>query len=207
MDKEITMSSELDIKMRILLAAKKLFAIQGFNSTTVRQICDEAGANVALVSYHFGGKENVFKALFATFLPLDTMEEFVTRDLDPIEGVVAAIEGITRLRKRDPEMVALMQQEIAQMSPRIEVIREHAFPMWGKLRSVLEKGREEGLFHFRSVDHAFLFVLGSLFIHKQYEYFRPLFKEGAQTFEDIVGDTREFILRGLGYVDERGRTR
>ncbi|MFC4768110.1 TetR family transcriptional regulator [Effusibacillus consociatus] len=58
-----------DVKMRILLAAKKLFAKQGFDGTSVRQICEEAGANVALVSYHFGGKENVFHALFDTFFP------------------------------------------------------------------------------------------------------------------------------------------
>ena len=48
------------MKIRILLAAKKLFAKQGFDGTSVRQICEEAGANVALVSYYFGGKEKVF---------------------------------------------------------------------------------------------------------------------------------------------------
>jgi AcrR family transcriptional regulator len=201
MDGMIAMSNELDIKTKILIAAKKLFAKQGFDSTTVRQICDEAGANVALVSYHFGGKENVFKSLFSTFLPMDDMSDFVKQDVDPVQAVEMSIVGITRLRLRDPEMVALMQQEIALMSPRIHVIREHAFPMWGKLRSMLEKGKEQGHFHFRSVDHAFLFLLGSLFIHKQHEYFKPLLQEGPQTFEDIVKDTREFVFRGLGYAE------
>ena len=51
---------ELDMKMKILLAAKKLFAKHGYDATSVRQICEEAGANVALVSYYFGGKESVF---------------------------------------------------------------------------------------------------------------------------------------------------
>lgn len=60
-------AAESEMKMRILLAAKKLFAKQGFDGTSVRQICEEAGANVALVSYYFGGKENVFRALFENF--------------------------------------------------------------------------------------------------------------------------------------------
>lgn len=201
------MSCELDIKMRILLAAKKLFAKQGFDCTTVRQICDEAGANVALVSYHFGGKESMFAHLFSTFLPLDDMKSFVERDLEPVAAVMLAIEGITKMRLRDPEMVAIMQQEIALMSPRIEIIRKHAFPMWRKLRQVLASGRDQGFFHFRSADHAFLFVLGSLFIHKQNEYFTPLLEEGKQTSEEIVHDTREFVLRGLGYQEDGGRHR
>lgn len=201
------MSCDLDIKMRILLAAKRLFAKQGFDSTTVRQICDEAGANVALVSYHFGGKESMFCQLFSTFLPLDDMKAFVEQDMEPVAAVVVAIEGITRLRLRDPEMVAIMQQEIALMSTRIEIIRGHAFPMWGKLREVLASGREQGIFHFRSVDHAFLFVLGSLFIHKQNEYFAPLLEEGKQAFEEIVHDTKAFVLRGLGYQGSGGDSR
>lgn len=60
-------SEENDVKLRILQAAKKLFAQQGFNATTVRQICEEAGANVSLVSYYFGGKDKVFEALFKEY--------------------------------------------------------------------------------------------------------------------------------------------
>ena len=61
---------ELDMKkMKILLAAKKLFAKNGYEATSVRQICEEAGANVALVSYYFGGKESVFYEIFKQFFP------------------------------------------------------------------------------------------------------------------------------------------
>lgn len=60
-------AADIDVKMRILLAAKKLFAAQGFDRTSVRQICEEAGANVALISYYFGGKDNLFFALFEAF--------------------------------------------------------------------------------------------------------------------------------------------
>jgi AcrR family transcriptional regulator len=45
---------------RILEAAGQLFAERGFESTTVRDICQAAGANVAAVNYSFGDKERLY---------------------------------------------------------------------------------------------------------------------------------------------------
>lgn len=45
---------------RILEAAGQLFAERGFESTTVRDICQSAGANVAAVNYYFGDKERLY---------------------------------------------------------------------------------------------------------------------------------------------------
>ena len=44
----------------ILEAAKKLFAAKGFGAATVRDICTEAGANIALVSRYFGSKSELY---------------------------------------------------------------------------------------------------------------------------------------------------
>ncbi|CAM3459403.1 TetR family transcriptional regulator [Marinicrinis lubricantis] len=193
-------ATEHDVKTRILLAAKKLFAAQGYDRTSIRQICEAADANVALVSYHFGGKEQLFYSLFATFLPNRLIQQFSPEQMDPVAGLRYVIEGITTLRLSDPQLISIMQQEIALMSERVEVIREHAFPIWRKLRQLLENGRNQGLFHFRSLDHTLLMVLGTVFIHKQKEYFAPLMTEGEASFEDVVEDTLHFILCGLGYV-------
>lgn len=45
---------------RILEAAGQLFAERGFESTTIRDICQAAGANVAAVNYYFGDKERLY---------------------------------------------------------------------------------------------------------------------------------------------------
>ncbi len=42
---------------RILDAAEKLFARRGFHGVSVRDITQDAGVDVALVNYHFGGKQ------------------------------------------------------------------------------------------------------------------------------------------------------
>jgi TetR/AcrR family transcriptional regulator, regulator of cefoperazone and chloramphenicol sensitivity len=44
----------------LLKAASEEFARRGFEHATVREICRRAGANLAAVNYHFGGKEELY---------------------------------------------------------------------------------------------------------------------------------------------------
>lgn len=46
---------------KIIMAANKLFTQKGYNATTTRDIAKEAGTNLALINYHFGSKENLYK--------------------------------------------------------------------------------------------------------------------------------------------------
>lgn len=187
---------ENDIKLRILLAAKKLFANQGFEGTTVRQICEEAGANVALVSYYFGGKENMFGAIFETFFPNEQLAA-IDPDMDPLKGVTFLIEQVTRYRYDDPDLITIVQQEVILNTPRIAIIRRHIMPMWLLLRKWLEKGQEQGVFQFRSVDTAFMSVIGTLLFHRQSDYWKVMVKEEPASVEELVEDLTAFLLNGL----------
>ena len=52
--------SKTATRAAILKAAKKIFAAKGFGAATVRDICTEAGANIALVSRYFGSKSGLY---------------------------------------------------------------------------------------------------------------------------------------------------
>ncbi|MBY0492094.1 MAG: TetR family transcriptional regulator [Gemmatimonadaceae bacterium] len=67
-------------RQRLLHAAFDVFAARGFEAGTVREITDRAGANLAAVSYHFRGKEELYVAVIA---------QAVLRVLAPLERDVA----------------------------------------------------------------------------------------------------------------------
>ena len=48
-----------DTKDKILDAAERLFADQGFAATSLRQITTEANVNLAAVNYHIKSKESL----------------------------------------------------------------------------------------------------------------------------------------------------
>ncbi|MEK3733059.1 MULTISPECIES: TetR/AcrR family transcriptional regulator [unclassified Paenibacillus] len=202
--------TEPDIRTRILLAAKTLFAKHGFDGTTVRQVCEEAGANVALVSYHFGGKENLFSALFDEFFPNvdDALEQYRDILAQPETGLALFIEQVMLFKLNDPDMGNILEQEILMHSPRLQAIQDRTFPIWSKLRDLMLDGRSQGKFHFLSIDTTLLLVLGSLLFHKRNYYFRPLLLEEPQPPEAAIAATVEYVYGALGaahLVPERYR--
>ena len=58
------MSDQLPKSEKILDAAEQLFAVHGYDGVTMRKIASIADVDVALASYHFGKKIDVFNAVF-----------------------------------------------------------------------------------------------------------------------------------------------
>lgn len=59
-------AQDLRTRDRLIEVAADLFADRGVAKTTVREICAAAGANVAAVNYHFGGKDGLYQAVVQT---------------------------------------------------------------------------------------------------------------------------------------------
>jgi AcrR family transcriptional regulator len=66
--------SQSDTAERILDAAEKLFAQNGYHNTSLRQITGEAKVNLAAVNYHFGSKEALLEEVFKRrLIPLNAI--------------------------------------------------------------------------------------------------------------------------------------
>lgn len=50
-------------KERILKSAVKLFAEKGYEGTSIREICRNANANICLISYYWGGKQELYNGI------------------------------------------------------------------------------------------------------------------------------------------------
>lgn len=81
----MTQSKKPAKRDRILDVAEQLFAEHGFDGVTIRQIASGADVDVALASYHFGKKIDLFNAVFER-----RAEELNERRLDALRKVQAA---------------------------------------------------------------------------------------------------------------------
>ena len=60
-------------KEHILKTATKLFAQKGYDGVSVREICKASGVNVALISYYWGGKKELFDSVVRELMNRQTM--------------------------------------------------------------------------------------------------------------------------------------
>jgi AcrR family transcriptional regulator len=78
-----------DARQRLLVASLKLFAEKGYAQTSVRDLAVAAGVNVASISYYFGDKAGLYKAVF--FGPLDDPAQEIRRFADPALSLEQAL--------------------------------------------------------------------------------------------------------------------
>ena len=109
----------------LLDAALHLFGRKGYAATSTREIAGRAGANVALIAYHFGGKEGLLAACAEEVARRITLVAGAPADhagLMPAEAV-RRIEGLVRImvtflltRTEAGDLVAFIVQELALRS-------------------------------------------------------------------------------------------
>lgn len=103
-------------RRQILDAAVRVFARQGFHSTRVADIADEADVAYGLVYHYFSSKENVLNELFTQRWSLleQAIEETDKGDLSPRDklGVVAGF--IIDSYRYDPDLMKVIIVEVTR---------------------------------------------------------------------------------------------
>jgi AcrR family transcriptional regulator len=89
-------------RRRLLEAALEVFTAEGFRNATIQQICARAGANIAAAHYHFGGKEELYAAVFEHAVSLADRRVF----LDGL-GTVTSLATVTVRTRVDGQLVSV----------------------------------------------------------------------------------------------------
>ncbi len=186
-----------DRRQQIIDVALELFARQGFNGTTTRQIAQRASVNEALIFRHFPHKEALYWAVIADKCRGTKGREELLRKLEGREGVrelFAWLAGEVLRRNREDRgrsrLLLYSALENHRLSQRF--FRTHIAGYYELLADYIRARVREGVF--RDVDPALAArgFLGMLFYHfliqelfggKRYHRFDP--KKVSATLTNI----------------------
>ena len=142
--------SKTATRAAILKAAKKIFAAKGFDAATVRDICTEAGANIALVSRYFGSKSGLYAEVCRSLYdglaaPLSHLDVGISTAEDWRSNVREWIEHALRLvsatRSPAKEIAGVFRQEMFNPSPMRKYFHDtFMMPIFNCLKRLIEMG-------------------------------------------------------------------
>ncbi|MEM9587265.1 MAG: CerR family C-terminal domain-containing protein [Planctomycetota bacterium] len=140
-----------DARTRILAAAGNVFAAQGYEGATVREICSLATANVASVAYYFGDKMGLYRSVIAEILSQRECEggselagsQERLESLEPEESLRQFIRGmLSHMLNCDPTSwhSQIIMREIHQPTEALSDLVEGMFrPMLESLNECLHR--------------------------------------------------------------------
>ena len=123
---KIITTAEPQPREKILFTALALFAEQGFERTTIRQIAKKAQVNVSAIGYYFGDKVGLYRAAFIEPMgsPSDDIALFNAQNLSLEQALNGLFSGFIE---------PLKQNELAQLCVRLHM-REMVEPtgLWAE---------------------------------------------------------------------------
>lgn len=144
-------SESPDTRESLMNAAKKVFAQHGFEGATVKAIAEAAGVNISLVSYHFHGKEGLFRACFEqvgkqrlasaqrTLQPVSSLEEFRVR-------LKIYAEDFFLFNLEEPEVSTLLHREcVGEMPLTKDIFRETFLKSFDLLTGFFQDAQQKGI--------------------------------------------------------------
>ena len=93
------------VARHIARVAARLFATQGYDATSVREIVEGAGVAKPTLYYYFRSKEGLARALVSVPLSnlVDQLRQIVTTEKDPVHGLEKILEAHFAFCREDPD--------------------------------------------------------------------------------------------------------
>ena len=150
----------------LLAAGTELFAERGYEGVPVWTIAEKAGVNKAMISYHFGGKRQLYLSIVnATFAEIVATVERLADSPRPapelLRDLIAAV-GET-VARRHPYVCTMMLREVLAGGKHLEAeLIDKPVRLLAAVQRIVTRGVREG--SFRPVDPLLthLSIVGSL---------------------------------------------
>ncbi len=136
----------IETRDRILDAARTLFARNGFEGTSVRDITGAADVNLGAVTYHFGGKTQLYEAVIASFIdPMRVrVAEAVAAPGPVLDRIEAGVRAVFTNFQAFPEQPSIMLHEMARQGPLPRPVQEWITEALRNLGGLIAEGQARG---------------------------------------------------------------
>lgn len=116
----------IDTRERIVEAATLEFAEYGYEGASMRRVTEQAGTRHTLVTYHFGGKEGLWKAVFdhnsRAFAMRQRERAEGLRGVDEVQTLRLLLEEFVRYSAENLNLHKLMTQAASASAPPIDTM-------------------------------------------------------------------------------------
>jgi AcrR family transcriptional regulator len=151
-----------DKQIQIMEAAERLFADHGFAGTSVRDIAEAAGVNLAMISYYFGSKEKLMEAMFqhrGQHLKMQLQNILLNSNMTSVQKVEKLIdEYIDRIfQKQCFHKVMIREQMMNNTGPIAEQIAQLKQTNQTLFKQIIQEGQKKGDFK-KGIDIPFLMM-------------------------------------------------
>ena len=156
-----------DTRHCLLQAASKLFAALGFAKTSTRDLARESNTNVALISYHFGSKEGLYKELLREFaLEVKNSSEVLIEKSQNSEmtlelfkkDIESIVDSMLHLRRKYPEVCVILSREKLEGMPQAKEIHEEIiYPLIQKFYELFRRAQDKNIVR-KDIDPALFFI-------------------------------------------------
>ena len=134
-----------ETKERIIQAAGPLFAQHGYDGTTSKEICQQAGVNMAAVNYHFGSRDGLYVAVLEEvqdyLLNIEVLKRLAQEEGSPREKIERFVDFfIEDAFGKNDWHVRVWIRELLHPSPHIQqVIMQKGLPKFYIAAEIFEQ--------------------------------------------------------------------
>ena len=142
-------------KKRILMAALKVFAKEGFPDAKLRVISAKAGTTHNLIRHHFGSKDDLWKAVvdYGMRLRKDRLKQIIDsgQSMDPVELYKKLIKSHVIFMAKHPELAKILLQSNSRTSQHLDYLVEEQQSVHNIVAPIFKKAQACG--YFKGFDH------------------------------------------------------